>query len=55
MTNKQIKTAIVYNEIPEGLTPEEKYTYDAFCALWEEMKSVFINDEDLTPINPANQ
>lgn len=52
MTNKEIKTKIVYNEIPENMTPEEQFNYDAFSALWERMKSVFINDEDLEPVNP---
>lgn len=52
MTSKEIKTSIVYNEEPEGMTPEERFNYDAFSALWERMKSVFINDEDLEPVNP---
>lgn len=50
MTDKQIKVAIIYKEPFEPKTAEEKYNYDAFSALWEQMISVFINDEDLSPV-----
>lgn len=55
MTDKEIKTKIVYSEDPGSLPPEEKYKYDAYSALWNEIISVFINDEEIMPINPQNQ
>lgn len=52
MTDKQIKVMVVYKEDAIGLSPEDLYKYKAYSALWEEITNIFINDEDLTPINP---
>lgn len=53
MTDKQIKVMVVYHEDAETLNSEDQFKYRAYAALWEEIQSVFINDEDLIPINPA--
>lgn len=55
MTDKQIKAAIVYNETPMFMTNEEIFKFDAYHALWEEIKNTFINDEDLKPVDPSSQ
>ena len=55
MTDKEIKIMIVYDDDASGLSMEDKFKYEAYLALWNNIISVFINDEDLTPINPANQ
>lgn len=55
MTDKEIKIMVVYDEDPNGLTIEDKFKFDAYTVLWNEITSVFINDTDLTPINPAQQ
>lgn len=54
MTDQDIKRAIVYHEEPDNMTPEEEHKYDAYFALWQKIISAFINDEDLTPINPKS-
>lgn len=54
-TDKEIKIMVVYKENSLGLLPEDKFKYDSYSALWEEITSVFINDEDTTPLNPNQQ
>lgn len=51
-SNKEIKIMVLRNESSSDLSPDEKYRYDAYLALWHELIKTFINDEDLIPSKP---